>query len=93
MKFGKIRDAGTRTTYYGVIQEDGALREFFATNPMCVGVSEMKAQTLHEGPAVEISQREYNAAWLFQMEDEISEADASASIAELRARYPEPVDA
>jgi hypothetical protein len=80
------------TSIYGMLDTNtGMLTEEFATNPHCVGVSELKRGTVHDVVDEEFTilpRREFNAAYLMQMPEELEETDATASLAELRQRYP-----
>lgn len=78
-------------TIYGILLEDSTVREEFAT--AYPGVSDNCAGLIWSGPALigheEIPQEQFNAAFLNCNIDEMDEEDKTATLDQLRAKYPE----
>jgi hypothetical protein len=82
------------TNIYGYLVrlQDGGmyLIEMFATNPHAAGASELGAGLFHDPTnAREITKRHFNAAFLMDSEESIEEADATATLSELKRRDPD----
>lgn len=81
-------DAPDFKTIYGILLEDSTVREEFATaypgvSDNCAGV----VWTQSTFPREEISQEEFNAAFLNCDVDEMDEEDKTSTLDQLRAKY------
>jgi extradiol dioxygenase family protein len=74
---------------FGGSSDEAVVVELFATNPQAAGASELGAGTIHEAKnARVITQRHFNAAFLMDSDESLAEEDATATLNELRLRYP-----